>query len=164
MAQTYSPIATTTLGTAASSITFSSIPSTYTDLRVVLVQLTSVDGTSTSMRFNSDSTTLYSQTDLGGYGTSAFSQRATNATALQIGGTDGTSIPGFKTIDIFSYVGSTNKTTLQTVQRDRNGSGGVEVNVGLYRSTSAITSITFLVGSGTFNAGTTATIWGIKAA
>ncbi len=158
----YVKIAETTLSSAAATITFSSIPSTYTDLRVVLVQLTSVDGTSTTMRLNSDSSALYSETDLGGYGTSAFSQRSTNATAFQIGGTDGTTIPGFKTVDIFSYAGSTNKTVLKTVQRDRNGSGGVEASVGLYRSTSAITSITFLVGSGTFNAGTVATLYGIK--
>ena len=36
MATTYEPIATTTLGSAAASITFSSIAGTYTDLRLVL--------------------------------------------------------------------------------------------------------------------------------
>jgi hypothetical protein len=36
MATTYEPIATTTLGTAAAFITFSSIPATYTDLRLVV--------------------------------------------------------------------------------------------------------------------------------
>ena len=37
MPATYEPIATTTLGSAATNITFSSIPATYTDLRLVLV-------------------------------------------------------------------------------------------------------------------------------
>jgi hypothetical protein len=39
MPATYEPIATTTLGTAAAFITFSSIPATYTDLRLVIVCL-----------------------------------------------------------------------------------------------------------------------------
>jgi len=61
MPATYEPIATTTLGSAAATITFSSIPATYTDLVIVFA------GTATAnlnplMSFNSDSGTNYSTT------------------------------------------------------------------------------------------------------
>ena len=62
MASTYEPIATTTLGSAASSITFSSIPATYTDLRLVLVHTPSASTGNAQMQFNSDTATNYSYT------------------------------------------------------------------------------------------------------
>jgi hypothetical protein len=46
MAATYTPIASITLGATATSVTFSSIPSTYTDLILVM------NGSSTSDRAN----------------------------------------------------------------------------------------------------------------
>ena len=61
MATTYEPIATNTLGSAAANITFSSIPATYTDLRVVVVALTTNNNWNIELRLNSDSSTLYSQ-------------------------------------------------------------------------------------------------------
>jgi hypothetical protein len=65
--------------------------------------------------------------------------------------------------DIFSYAGSTNKTVLNKVATDKNGSGGVEYNVGLWRSTSAITSISLTLEASAqdFPVGTTATLYGI---
>jgi hypothetical protein len=68
------------------------------------------------------------------------------------------------TMDILSYRGSTFKTSLNTATNDKNGSGIVLRNVGLWRSTSAITSITLLDtygGGGQFDVGTTATLYGI---
>jgi hypothetical protein len=70
-----------------------------------------------------------------------------------------TTIPQMYTVDIFSYAGSTYKTSLVTFQEDNNGSGYVGNKVGLWPSTSAITSITL---NGTnFAIGTTATLYGI---
>ena len=69
------------------------------------------------------------------------------------------------TVDIFSYAGSTNKTALASFSNDRNGAGGVAANVGLWRSTSAITTIKwYAANSENLAAGTTATLYGIKAA
>ena len=162
MAATYEPIATTTLGSAASSITFSSIPSTYTDLRLVYVE-TSSDTADQGIRFNSDSGTNYSTTFMYGTGAAVGSNRTTNATyILTWNSVSGSAIPGLKTIDIFSYAGSTYKTALVSHSDDKNGSGMVGSNVGLWRSTSAITSLTIVRDSGNFSTGTTATIWGIK--
>lgn len=163
---TYEPIATTTLGSAASTITFSSIPSTYTDLRVVLV----ARGTATTYPqwiLNNDATALYSRTELTGNGTAASSTRGSANSAFYV---PNAALPtaantfDLITADIFSYAGSTFKTVLFTDSTDLNGSGEVAAIVGLYRSTTAISRVDIQAGASTFAAGTTATIYGIKAA
>ena len=81
-----------------------------------------------------------------------------------ITGTD-SSIPLLWDISLFSYGSSTYKSSLIQVSGGRNTtSGGPELISGLYRSTSAVTSITFFVASGSnFSVGT-ATLYGIKSA
>jgi len=160
MPTTYEPIATTTLGSAASTITFSSIPATYTDLRLVFAGF---NGSDLKLRFNSDTGANYSQTVLAGDGASASSYTNTSI-FLNSSGTTGTSSqPVLYTADIFSYTGSTFKTVLSDEQFDKNGSGSITKNVGLWRSTSAITAIDIVAStSSTIYAGTTATLYGIK--
>ena len=161
---TYEPIATQTLASAASSITFSSIAATYTDLRFVVVgKAASGLGSNGAIRFNG-STTGYSQTRINGDGASATSSAATSASFLNVvlGGSVSDAQPQMFTFDVFSYAGSTYKTTLMTGSADLNGSGNVIRAVGLWQTTSAITQIVFL-GS-TMDIGTTATLYGIKAA
>lgn len=165
MTVTYDSIATTTLSSAASTITFSSIPNTFTDLRIVLVEFNSGGGNACNMRFNSDSGTNYSRTWIFADGQSVESLRSTNGTQINIrqGGTISTTLPGLMEVDIFSYAGSTNKTVLTRASIDQNGSAGVlTYQVGLWRNTAAITNIT-LTPSTQFSAGTTATLYGIKA-
>jgi len=163
MPATYEPIATTTLGSAASSITFSSIAGTYTDLRVVLVG-TAGDIVTPRIRFNSDSGTNYSNTRILGTGSSAASYRSTSVTQLDFASAGGmsTTIPHLYTMDVFSYAGSTYKTALLTGQEDDNGSGYVVRQVGLWSSTSAINTILLYPSSNNFSTGTTATLYGIK--
>lgn len=165
---TYEPIQSYTLASAAASITFTSIPSTYTDLRVSFT----MNGQSVAsgvpiLQFNSDTGTNYSLTRLAGQGTGAYSARDNSASSISLASYTApqTSTPTFIALDIFSYAGSTFKTNLITFNNDYNGSGSVEYAVGLWRSTSAITSIQLKApGSNTFNIGTTATLYGIKAA
>jgi len=83
MPATYEPIATTTLGSAAATITFSTIAATYTDLRLTLVFTTSVGGANVFFRFNGDTGTNYSYTSLEGSGSAASSSRNTGANRLQ---------------------------------------------------------------------------------
>lgn len=161
MATTYEKIATTTLGSASSAIDFTSIGSTYTDLRLVITTFTS-SATTMISRFNSDSGANYSSTYIAGDGSSASSGRFTNKTSLYAAKGLG-STPQLYTFDIFSYAGSTYKTCLFTEIADNNGSGYVDYFAGLWRSTSAITSINLSCDT-TFSAGTTATLYGIKAA
>lgn len=157
MPTTYEPIATTTLGTAGSTITFSSIPATYTDLTLVLFCLTA--GYDTHIRFNGDTGTNYSATILRGNGSAASSSRTTSAAQIYLN--FNASSPALFIVDVFSYAGSTNKTLLINSNEDANGSGTVERRVGLWRNTTAINSITLTHG-GNFSIGTTATIYGIK--
>lgn len=161
---TYEPIATTTLGSAASSITFSSISSAYTDLRLVWVGSTS-SATFIRMQLNSDTATNYSTTYLNGNGTTAASLNSVNSSNMAQNSA-ATTI-GNKcmiTSDWFSYAGSTYKTALNTWINDVNGSGLVENKVFLWRSTAAISTIYLYLSAGNFEAGTIATIYGIKAA
>lgn len=165
MPTTYEPIATTTLGSAASSITFSSIPATYTDLRIVFVGNCVSASRYLALTFNADLLTNYSMTYLAGDGTSAVSSRRTNDTVLYSNNYSGSSItiPQMITADVFSYAGATNKTTLFTTASDKNGSGTTDVAVGLWRSTSAITSIALTyVATANIAAGSIATLYGIK--
>ena len=160
MATTYEPIATTTLGSTSTTITFSSITATYTDLRLVLVSSDGV-GSSITMRFNSDTGSNYSRVNLNGTGTSASTSATANATSINIAPNNAVAgLFGLYTVDIFSYTGSTNKTVLATNSVDQNGSGQVGRSVSLWRDTSAITTIT-LTDSSSFAIGTTATLYGI---
>ena len=165
---TYEPIATTTLASPAVSISLSSIPSTYTDLRAVWVGNNATSGGALTMTING-ATTNYSITNITGNGTAAASARRTVDAFLYLGynqnlsTTSGLIAVGI--VDIFSYAGSTNKTILGSVANDKNGTGEVVRMVGLYRSTSAITSISFSNDNAqNFSIGTTLTLYGIKAA
>lgn len=163
MAITYEPIATTTLGSAASSIGFTSISSAYTDLRLVLFNIPSTSYVGTALSFNgAPSGAVYSFTQLYGNGSSATSQRTTSSDAFYV--TD--PYPNHTgvymvTMDIFSYRSSARKTVLATAASDGNGSGYIESTVGLWNSTAAITSLYLTTPSGNFNTGTTATLYGI---
>ena len=170
MPVTYTPIATQTLGSATSSVTFSSIPSTYTDLRLVISMGGSVVDYFLKMQFNSDTSTNYSLTELKGNGSAASSARSTDVSSIYVpkdlgyGTTVGNNM---FTIDVQNYSNSTTfKTTLIRANcTDPTATAlGTSAIVGLWRSTSAISSIVFSTLTGTILAGSTFTLYGIKAA
>jgi|688.fasta_scaffold353049_2 hypothetical protein len=161
MPATYEKIATTTLGSANATIQFSSIPSTYTDLRIVFVCTPQTSGGTKYLQFNS-SATGYSQTYLQGNGSAASSGRSTSYPRLDLSSQDSAnSTPSFDEVDIFSYAGSTFKTVLSKTSHDQNGSGLTVAQVGLWQSTSAITQINLYIAGDNIGAGSTATIYGI---
>ena len=164
MTSTEVAIATQTLGSAASSITFNSIPATYTDLRIVLSVTATASGSYATIQFNGDTGSNYSYTLIRGNGSTAASIRATNSTrGFVLNSSDDipTSFPALSTIDIFSYAGSTFKTLLSNGSDDKNGSGELNCWVNLWRSTAAINRVD-LGGNGVnFAIGTTATLYGI---
>jgi hypothetical protein len=158
---TFEPIATTTLGAAAATIDFTSIPATYTDLRLVIVCTANTGSIAPKIRMNSLSTNIYSGTTLLGNGSAASSGGYTNDDKWGVS-TLVASTPTLIEVDIFSYAGSTFKTNLTKVSKDENGSGVVLPSVNLCRSTAAITSLTILESIGNnYAAGTTATLYGI---
>ena len=168
MPSTYEKIATTTLGSAAASYTFSSIIGTYTDLVVVASCTSANDGTALQFRFNSDSGSNYSNTFLEGSGSSATSSRESNQTAIKISynvGNNSTN-PSASIISINNYSNSTTNKTLLARWNSATGGTypGTSAAVGLWRNTAAITAIEIFMGSGNINAGSTFTLYGIKSA
>lgn len=161
MPKTYEPISTQTLGTATSTITFSSIPATYTDLILITIGFAGADYY--NVQFNSDSGTNYSRTLLFTSGASAESAR--NSNIAQVYGTTGTSSTNLGTsihhINNYSNT-TTNKTVIRRGGLDNTVSPQLEA--GLWRSTAAINTITLTAGSGNFGIGSTFTLYGIKAA
>ena len=164
MATTYELIATTTLGSAAASYTFSSISSAYTDLVLIYQSTTAPAAAYVGLQFNSDTGTNYSVTRLSGSGTAASSDRKTSATKLELTAQSYIDDPiTFNSIiNVQNYA---NTTTYKTViSRQNLAAGGVDAVVGLWRSTSAISTIVLLTSSGTFDTGSTFTLYGILAA
>jgi hypothetical protein len=168
---TYEPIATTTLGSATPTITFSSITGTYTDL-VVVSTVAFNNSDSLAFRFNGDSSssTLYSWTMVSGNGSSTSSTRQSNG-ARGLADYNGfpTSTVG-EYVSILQIMNYSNSTTFKTAISRGNSavSGhGTDGIMSLYRSTSPITSITLGMGTAmtqNFAVGSTITLYGIKAA
>jgi hypothetical protein len=161
---TYTPIATTTIGnTTTAAYTFSSIASTYTDL-VLVASIGNNSGSGAGgiqMRYNGDTGSNYSWTYLNGNGSTANSGRS-SGTYYDIGmDNDTTSFTAF-IIQVMNY---SNTTTYKTAI-SRNSAATVEVgaNVSLWRSTSAINSMTITKANGNFKQGSTLTLYGIQAA
>lgn len=168
MAITYEPIATQTLSSNQTSVIFSSIPQTYTDLILVCGSLgMNTVGSAGRLRFNSDSGTNYSSTWMVADGTSTLSSRDSSQTSMRIiGAYTGPNTSNAETYT-FSIQNYTNTTTYKTViGRGSAPSKEVYSIVGLWRSTSAITSMTIVSYNGTdsFLTGSTFTLYGIKAA
>ena len=159
---TYEVIATTTLGSSAASYTFSSITGTYTDLVLIFNGAGSTD-INISMQFNGDTASNYSNTALGGSGTSASSGRNSNQTSLQLN-YQGYIQTGFTSNTVVNIQNYSNSTTYKTaLSRFNNAGNGTDAVVGLWRSTAAITSILIKTQTGTFSTDSTFTLYGIKA-
>jgi hypothetical protein len=165
MAITYTPLATTTLGSNAASYTFSSISGSYTDLILVANAQTTTSQDALRAQFNSDTGTNYSYTQLYGNSGGASSNRGTSQTGVRIsnGSPNSGSSFGISRTHFMNYSNAT--TYKSTVTRTDEASTITSAFVGLWRSTSAITSITIYPESGgNILTGSTFTLYGIKAA
>jgi hypothetical protein len=163
VATAYESIATTTLGTTATSVTFSSIPATYTHLQIRAIILSNT-ALNTGLRFNSDSGTNYSWHQLIGSGTAASSYGVATQNSALVGYVGGVaSTPEAVVIDVLDYANTSKYKTLRTLEgNDMNGTGYVGLWSGLWQSTSAVTSITL---SGTsFTQYSSFALYGIKGA
>lgn len=160
---TYEPIATQDI-TGSSSVTFSSIPSTYTDLKIVFVSKGHPSFYPTvDMIFNGDTASNYSRTFMYGNGSSVASSRSTNQTRIAIAAHIAIQEEySLFEIDIFNYAGSTNKTVLFSNAQQNSGGNAVTRGVGLWRNTSAITSINLSTTTWFYEG--TASLYGIKGA
>jgi hypothetical protein len=162
------PIATQTLTTSASSITFSSIPQGYTDLIIVTSAIANVTGADVFVTtYNGDTASNYSYTSLYGTGSAAGSYRA-GSVGIVLGWLSTYNSSEWSP-SIFHFMNYANSTTYKTMLVRTNNAtttgGLVEAAVGLWRSTAAITSINMRTVNGyAIKAGSTFTLYGIKAA
>jgi len=161
---TYEKIATYTAPSSVTNITFSSIPSTYTDL--VLIGRTSLNvgglGTNYLATYNGDSGTNYSYTYLEGNGSTAGSGRSSNATFMDVMYQPSSGAIGTLIMQVFNY---SNTTTYKTMlSKAATAASGFLAYAGLWRSTAAINSINLYGGTNNIIAGSTFTLYGIKAA
>lgn len=162
MATTYEAIQTTTLGSAAADITFSSIPATYTDLVLVYIGATVSNNINYYLRLNGDTGTNYSYTYLSGTGSAVGSGRGSTTAFLYIAQNSSSSGPDIHIAQLQNYA---NTTTYKTVlDRWNEPTGNVGATVGLWRSTSAITSVLLAANGSNIAAGSTCTLYGILAA
>ena len=166
----YDSIATVTVGAGgSSSITFSSIPATYTHLQIRwIARNSSISGANNyNLQFNGDTASNYAVHDLYGDGATAAAQAGSSRGNIWT-----TFVPGSSAtanafaagvIDILDYANTNKYKTLRQLQGyDLNGSGEVRLTSGLWQSTSAITSINIGLSSPTYVQYSSFALYGIK--
>lgn len=170
MANTYTLISSVTVGAGgASSIDFTSIPATYTDLQLVVSARENLAATSAIIyiRFNSDTGANYSRRRLIGDGSAASSASATGETALYLSaaatGTTATANTfGNASLYIPNYAGSTAKSSSADTVIENNATTAYAIlQANLWSGTAAISTIT-LTGDANFLQYSTAYLYGIK--
>lgn len=172
----YSSIATVTAAGGETTLTFSSIPGTYTDLQIRGIARNTNTGNNQagiSIRFNGDSTAAnYVLHELYGNGTSAAAWNATSSGSAgsqntgEAGGALGANMFGASIIDVANYTSTSKYKTIKMIAGvDSNTTTVTFVGMmsGLWLSTSAVTSIT-IVSPYAMAAGSTFALYGIKGA
>jgi len=155
----------TVTGSAAASVEFTSIPSTYTDLVVVINGQVSSNVT-VSCQINGDTGTNYSTTELYADGSYINSFRSSTNAQIAVMGIGAQVNSGTQWVSTLNFQNYSNTTTYKTVLgKTAAPATGVNTIVGLWRSTSAINSIKLLgyAGASSFTVGTTFSLYGIKA-
>jgi hypothetical protein len=160
---TYKPLATITLGSAASTITFGSIPGTYRDL--VLFFITPVTASAEMLvRFNGDTASNYSYVQMVGFSGGATS--ATNTTTgARVGFSSASNATDNAFVSIMDYTATDKHKTL-LIRGNSNQPTLAESTRAItarWANTSAITTLSVLITSGNFSAGSTFSLYGIVA-
>jgi hypothetical protein len=155
------------LTAAASSVTFDNIPQYYQDLILLANARSAATSAAAAIlgTVNSNSSSIYSGTRLGGTGASAYSNRESNTSSVQLGRVQ-SSISGntsfsIANINVFSY---SNGNIFKTILSESTTSTDVvDVSARLCRITDPIISIVLFETSSTgFVSGSTFTLWGVR--
>jgi len=145
----YESIATVSLGSAQSTIEFTSIPSTFKHLQLrLLARATDSNGANyVNLKVNSDTTgSNYARHVLVGNGSSAASSSSTGSTITNLGeipaATAGSGMFGVFVVDFLDYQNTNKYKTIRSLGgNERNGAGEERFNSILWMNTNAITSI-----------------------
>jgi hypothetical protein len=158
----YESIATVLVGSGgSSSISFSSIPSGFKHLQVRMRTKTT-NSLDINFRFNGDTGNNYTSHGIYGDGSSAQAITPYISTSTGYIGYS-PSINGASILDVLDYSETTKYKTCRTLHgNDNNGTGYMMLNSSVWLSTSAITSMTILVASGTFEINSSFALYGIK--
>jgi hypothetical protein len=153
---TYTALANITLGSSASSITFSSIPATYRDL-VLVADYSTSPSSACEIRFNGDTGSNYSTVTMRGDGTSAFSTSYTAAFIQPSNGTgEAANTRNLFTFQVMDYSATDkHKTSLLRM----NNPGHTQAQANRWANTAAITSVA--IYNATFLTGATFALYGI---
>ena len=147
----FESIATATGTGSSSTITFSSIPSTYASLQLRINGVANADTDQTAeITFNSDSGNNYTLHRLTGNGSSAsaFGFTASSGNKPYGWAYGGGTIPGVSIIDIHDYASTTRNKTIRILSGwDNNSSGRIELQSSVWLNTNAISSITITNGN-----------------
>jgi hypothetical protein len=164
----YESIATANGTGSSDTITFSSIPSTYTHLQVRWIARAST-AASIIVRFNSDSGANYSQHNLYGQGggSALSASQVSTASPLLVRGGGISTVANTMTAGVFDLLDyastAKNKTSRSLNGQDFNGSGLIELVSTAWYNTSAVTSVSFILqSSANFTTDTTFALYGIK--
>ena len=158
MSQDYLPLATVTLASSASSVTFSNIPATYRDLIFVISGTVVTGSTDTQLRVNGDSGSNYSRVFMFGDGTNAASGTASLTGFLPWNGSTTQTVGIGQLMD---YAATDKHKTLLSRQNTPNL--GVSAQAQRWANTAAITTLNFLGNGNSYAAGTTFSLYGIVA-
>ena len=157
MTDTYRPLATITLASTSTSVTFSSIPATYRDLVVVGAGFASTPA-GVLARFNGDVGANYNQIVMFGDGSTPSSSASANQNQTQFGRFDNTTLANFIT-SVMDYSATDKHKTF--LSRYNSSAVLTAASAGRYASTSAITSLRLFPESGNFSIGVTFSLYGI---
>ena len=162
---------TTVFGTSTATITFASIPATYTDLVIVGNLGSETTNAFAYLQFNGDTASNYSNTELLGSGSAASSSRGSSLTQL-FNSNVSVKQGAVNSTVIYQIMNYSNTTTYKTAlarqgSNDAADYNGTNAQVGLWRNTAAITSVAIkLTRGGTgynFSNGSTFSLYGIAA-
>ena len=169
MATTYKAIATVTVGSGgAANIEFTSIPATYTDLKILCSVRNETAAGQMTMVFNNSTDSTYSRRKLYTDGSSVASASGSSETTFNFIDIPFSSYTAntFSSTDIYipNYAGSNNKSfSVDNVEENNATTAYTEIIAGLRSNTAAITSIKFAINNGSdFNQYSSATLYGIK--
>lgn len=164
-------ISTNTITTGGiTNIAFSAIPQNYTDLYLFLNLRSDVAawGTGSSLKFNNDSGANYTWRGIYAFGSSGVGPNvSTGTTSIQTGVFPGSSSNAntfsAQTLYIPNYTSSTHKSvSIDSVNEGVNSTSvEMDMNVGIWASTSAITNLQIGSNSGNFVIGSTISLYGI---
>lgn len=164
MASALVPLANTTLGSGVSSVTFSSINQTYRDLLLIVSNITASSSyVYASLRFNGSSSN-YNYVVANGNGSSSSSYAGSSLDAIFMSSITNytTASKASEIIHIMDYVQTDKHKTV--LARSSDAATGVEMLVGRWADTSAITSLTILTsGAPAFASGMTIALYGVSA-